>query len=408
MSSIDPHTTASSPANLDRPSVSKPKGTRVTARSNRVAHKNASAEHHQESKETLGDEIKDVRDSVVAQATQTTESVTHSLSEKAEHIGTHVTERASTIGVRVSRTPLGKVGMAVADHVEQPWQAVENFDHKVQAIEDEVNERIEEHLQEVEERVEKAEPQLIKEARAQIAPPYIKLDFTILFWIFVIGSILGLVVEDVFHYLVYHNMESRAGLVWGPFSSIYGVGAVILTLFLNRFYYTHNLIIFLIAMVLGSVLEYGTSWMMETFWHAIAWDYTGTFGSIDGRTNFVFGVMWGILGLFWVRWIMPLIKSIVERVNVRSTLFRIINLLLVIFMTVNIVVTILALHREGARTQGIPAANIVDQLLDEYFPDWWMQQRFQNMTVSADLSDQKGGGDSEQSSPNEVQPLFPT
>ena len=196
-------------------------------------------------------------------------------------------------------------------------------------------------------------------------------------------------------------------MVWGPFSSIYGVGAVILTLFLNRFYYTHNLIIFLIAMVLGSALEYGTSWMMETFWHAIAWDYTGTFGSIDGRTNFVFGVMWGILGLFWVRWIMPLIKSIVERVNVRSTLFRIINLVLVIFMTVNIIVTVLALHREGQRTQGIPPANSIDQMLDDYFPDWWMQQRFQNMTVSADLSDQKGGG-TQQSSPDEAQPLFPT
>lgn len=348
-----------------------------------------------------------MRDSVIAQAEQTTETVTQALSKKAEEVSAHVAERANTVGDRVSKTPLGKVGITVANHVEYAGRAIEDLDHKVQAVEDGINDKIEERIQEAEERVDKAEPQLIKEARAQIAPPYIKLDFTILFWIFVIGSILGLVVEDVFHYLVYHNMESRAGLVWGPFSSIYGVGAVILTLFLNRFYYTHNLIIFLIAMVLGSALEYGTSWMMETFWHAIAWDYTGTFGSIDGRTNFVFGVMWGILGLFWVRWIMPLIKSIIERVNVRSTLFRIINLVLVIFMTVNIIVTILALHREGQRTQGIPPANSIDQMLDDHFPDWWMQQRFQNMTVSADLSDQKGGG-TQQSSPDEAQPLFPT
>ena len=76
-------------------------------------------------------------------------------------------------------------------------------------------------------------------------------------------------------------------------------------------------------------------------------------------------------------------------------------------MTVNIIVTVLALHREGQRTQGIPPANSIDQMLDDYFPDWWMQQRFQNMTVSADLSDQKGGG-TQQSSPDEAQPLFPT
>lgn len=404
MPSTDPHTPSSLSNDVNRFSGSKPKGTRVNARVSHTIHKSASQPSPQK---IHHDELKDVRDSVIAQAEQTTETVTQALSKKAEEVSAHISERANTVGDRVSKTPLGKVGITVANHVEYAGRAIEDFDHKVQAVEDGINDKIEERIQEAEERVDKAEPQLIKEARAQIAPPYIKLDFTILFWIFVIGSILGLVVEDVFHYLVYHNMESRAGLVWGPFSSIYGVGAVILTLFLNRFYYTHNLIIFLIAMVLGSALEYGTSWMMETFWHAIAWDYTGTFGSIDGRTNFVFGVMWGILGLFWVRWIMPLIKSIVERVNVRSTLFRIINLVLVIFMTVNIIVTVLALHREGQRTQGIPPANSIDQMLDDYFPDWWMQQRFQNMTVSADLSDQKGGG-TQQSSPDEAQPLFPT
>lgn len=404
MPSTDPHTPSSLSNDANRFSGSKPKGTRVNARVSHTVHKSASQPNSQK---IHHDELKDVRDSVIAQAEQTTETVTQALSKKAEEVSAHVAERANTVGDRVSKTPLGKVGITVANHVEYAGRAIEDLDHKVQAVEDGINDKIEERIQEAEERVDKAEPQLIKEARAQIAPPYIKLDFTILFWIFVIGSILGLVVEDVFHYLVYHNMESRAGLVWGPFSSIYGVGAVILTLFLNRFYYTHNLIIFLIAMVLGSALEYGTSWMMETFWHAIAWDYTGTFGSIDGRTNFVFGVMWGILGLFWVRWIMPLIKSIIERVNVRSTLFRIINLVLVIFMTVNIIVTILALHREGQRTQGIPPANSIDQMLDDHFPDWWMQQRFQNMTVSADLSDQKGGG-TQQSSPDEAQPLFPT
>ena len=121
---------------------------------------------------------------------------------------------------------------------------------------------------------------------SMVSPRYIQLSFAKLFWIFVVGSILGLLIEDVFHVLVYHEWESRAGLVWGPFSPLYGVGAVVLTVFLNRFYYTHNLIIFLIAMVLGSAMEYLASLIMEVFWHAIAWDYSGTFGSIDGRTNF--------------------------------------------------------------------------------------------------------------------------
>ena len=60
---------------------------------------------------------------------------------------------------------------------------------------------------------------------------------------------------------------------------------MVLTVSLNRFYHSHNLIIFLIAMLLGSVMEYATSWLMEVLWGAIAWDYTGTFGSINGRSE---------------------------------------------------------------------------------------------------------------------------
>lgn len=229
----------------------------------------------------------------------------------------------------------------------------------------------------------------VKSVRAQIAPRYLELNLFLLFWLFVVGSTLGLVLEDIFHYIVYGGWESRAGLVWGSFSPIYGVGAVALTVFLNRFYYTHDIIIFLAAMLVGSTLEYATSWMMEVFWNAIAWDYTGTFGSINGRTNFVFGVMWGMLGLFWVRWVLPVVKAIQIKVSRREgmpkRIFDVVTWVLVVFMLVNAIVTVLAVHREGQRAEGVPAATPIDHVLDQTFPDEWLQERFHNMTVSADV-----------------------
>lgn len=147
-----------------------------------------------------------------------------------------------------------------------------------------------------------------QEVREQVKPNfgYLKIDYFTLFWLFVAGSMFGLAVETIFHAIVYGGYESRAGLVWGPFSPIYGMGAVLLTVSLNRFHHSHNLIIFIVSMVLGSAIEYTASWLMEVLWGAIAWDYAGTFGSIGGRTNFAFGVMWGLLGLLWVRIAMPL------------------------------------------------------------------------------------------------------
>lgn len=230
---------------------------------------------------------------------------------------------------------------------------------------------------------------LVRSFRAQLAPGYLNISFLLLFWVFISASVLGLVLEDIFHVLVYGGYESRAGFVWGPFSPIYGVGAVVLTLFLNRFYYTHDLVIFLVAMVLGATLEYGASWMMETFWHAIAWDYTGTFGSINGRTNFFFGVMWGTLGLFWVRFVLPIIKGVQKRfLGKGGRAFKVISWLLVAFILVDSVATVLALHREGQRAEGIPPATQIDVMLDEVFPDEWLQERFHNMTVSADVGKQ--------------------
>lgn len=222
-----------------------------------------------------------------------------------------------------------------------------------------------------------------KEAREQLRPNhgYLKIDYFTLFWLFVAGCVFGLAVETVFHAIVYGSMESRAGLVWGPFSPIYGVGAVVLTVSLNRFYHSHNLIIFLVAMLLGSVMEYTTSWLMEVLWGAVAWDYSGTFGSIDGRTNFAFGVMWGLLGLVWVRIILPFIRRVFSHVDSKSTLTRAITVALSLFMAVDIAVTVLALDREGQRAAGVPALTWEQQFFDDHFPDSFLQARMQNMSV---------------------------
>lgn len=222
-----------------------------------------------------------------------------------------------------------------------------------------------------------------QEVREQVKPNfgYLKIDYFTLFWLFVAGSMFGLAVETIFHAIVYGGYESRAGLVWGPFSPIYGMGAVLLTVSLNRFHHSHNLIIFIVSMVLGSAIEYTASWLMEMLWGAIAWDYAGTFGSIGGRTNFAFGVMWGLLGLLWVRIAMPLVKRAFSHVNARTTTAKALTAAASVLMALNIAVTVLALDRESQRAQGVPAVTWEQRALDEWFPQPYMQEHFHNMSV---------------------------
>ena len=210
---------------------------------------------------------------------------------------------------------------------------------------------------------------------------YIQLNFFTLFWLFVGASVFGLLVETLYHALLFGGYESRAGLVWGPFSPIYGVGAVVLTLFLNRYYHSHNLIIFLIGMLLGSTIEYCASWGMEVFWGTIAWDYTGTFGSIHGRTNFYFGIMWGLLGLVWVRIILPFVKHVFDKIDSKNTFVRIITIGFSVFMAFNIICTCFALVRQKERAEDIPAQNPIQMFCDDVFPDSFLETRFQNMSL---------------------------
>lgn len=221
-------------------------------------------------------------------------------------------------------------------------------------------------------------------ATATAAPRMIKstaLGVLPLFWLFVIGSIAGLAIETVYHAIAFGGYEDRAGLVWGPFSPIYGTGAVVLTIVASRFEQANPLIVFVASALVGSAVEFATSWLMEVLFGAIAWDYSGTFGNIDGRVNLAFALMWGALGLVWARIAVPWMRRASKRIDWRSTAVRIVSIAGVLFMVLNIALTVQALARESARVDHVPPATPIDHFLDQQFPSTWMQNRFENMSI---------------------------
>lgn len=215
---------------------------------------------------------------------------------------------------------------------------------------------------------------------------FIELDFFNLFWIFVIASVAGVVIESIYHVLVvdFGHYEDRAGLLWGPFSPIYGFGALLMTLALNRFHNAPVFVVFAVSAVIGGAFEYFVSWFMEYAFGAVAWDYTGTFLNINGRTNFMFMCMWGVLGVVWVRLALP---ALLHTVNLIPWRWRYsITAVCAVFMIINGVMTLVALDCWYARLSGVAPDNALEQFCAEHFDNQWMENRFESMSIHPDAA----------------------
>ncbi|MSA96209.1 hypothetical protein GKG38_14320 [Gordonibacter urolithinfaciens] len=217
--------------------------------------------------------------------------------------------------------------------------------------------------------------------RDETGKGFIALNFFNLFWIFTVCCVLGLIIETVYHFVVVDpgHYQDRAGLLFGPFSPIYGFGAVLMTVALNRFHDKNVILIFLVSAVIGGAFEYLTSWFMQFAFGIVAWDYSGTFLSIDGRTNGMFMAMWGVLGVVWIKLCLPWMLKLVNLIpwNWRYAVTTVCAAL----MIVDGAMTLLSLDCWYQRMAGKPAETAMAQFFDRNFDNEYMQERFQSMSI---------------------------
>lgn len=229
---------------------------------------------------------------------------------------------------------------------------------------------------------------------------YIELNFFNLFWVFVVCCVLGLLIETVYHMVVVDpgHYQDRAGMLFGPFSPIYGFGAVLMTVALNRFYKSNPVIIFVVSAVIGGAFEFFVSWFMQTAFGAVAWDYTGMklFGVPDpiaaiaqGRTSTPFMLMWGALGFAWIKLCLPYLLKLINIIpwQIRYSFTTICAVL----MLVNGIMTLQALDCWFERVSGIQASSPVEQFYAEHFDNQYMENRFQSMSITPDDSSRVDG-----------------
>ena len=206
--------------------------------------------------------------------------------------------------------------------------------------------------------------------------------FTKLFYLFVIGSFIGTILETIWAFCVDGHFEMRVGMVYGPFIPVYGGGACFLPAALYKLYKLNDTLVFVISAFVGAGFEYFCSWLQEQMFGTVSWDYSDTPFNLDGRTNLMYALIWGFLGLVWVRYLYPWTAKLIEKIPKRAG--AIITTFLIVFMAFNGFMSVTATARWTQRTEGVPASNSFEEYLDEKFDNEKMEFLFPGMKKAAE------------------------
>lgn len=199
--------------------------------------------------------------------------------------------------------------------------------------------------------------------------------------IFLLGSMSGLLIEEVFTLVRQGLTQNRVGLVWGPFSPLYGLAAVLLTLlsFVMRKHRVKTWQVFLICAAVGGILEQFAGWTMSTLFNVESWSYLHLPDHITQWVAWRMIVAWGILGLIWAKLVTPrLLYQIGMPTTRRQVVFV---LILAVYLVADIGMTFVCFGRMTARDAGVPPANAFEEWVDTHFSDEFIASRFQNLTV---------------------------
>lgn len=197
-----------------------------------------------------------------------------------------------------------------------------------------------------------------------------KLNIYKVIWLFLIGCVLGYILESVFYIIKYGNFVNKQGLIIGPFKPIYGTGVVLASLLFSGFKLQKKWQIFIVGAVLGTFFEYLCSYLLETIWGLYIWDYSSFNFNINGRIYLPYCLVWGLVSLVWYSYIYPLFLKFYDKIKLDK--FRIITILIGVFFIIDLSLTFLIYFRIKDSNNDC----VIYQVVDKIFPEEEINSKF--------------------------------
>jgi len=156
---------------------------------------------------------------------------------------------------------------------------------------------------------------------------------------FLIYSFAGWVLESVYKTICTKKFVN-SGFLYGVFCPIYGIGALIMYLFLSIC--NNPITVFLTGFVVLSVWEYIVSWGIEKIFHETYWDYSNYKFNINGRVCLLNSIFWGVLGVIFTYIVHPFVETQIIKIN--DIVLIVITVILLIIMLIDAIISIIKLN----------------------------------------------------------------
>lgn len=203
--------------------------------------------------------------------------------------------------------------------------------------------------------------------------------FCRLVWLFALASMAGFLLESGESLFSLGYVQNRQGMLYGPFTPVYGAGAVVLALLWPAFKGLPHTFSFVCAALVGAMVEYLWSWGQEALFGVLFWDYRHFRFHLEGRINLPFTLLWGALGLAFWGWFYPRFRSFWTTLSPLGT--AVVGLALALLLAGDGMWSAAALARQDQRQADLPALSPLTSYLDEVWSDEALATRFPTMRI---------------------------
>lgn len=194
-----------------------------------------------------------------------------------------------------------------------------------------------------------------------------------LFWLYLFGSLLGVVIEGVFCLITRGRWQTHVVSMWGPFCILYGIGAVAFYSGNKKMAGRKWLTRLVVFGFMGSGIELICGWLLQEGLGMKAWDYSREFLNFRGYISLGMTIVWGAMGLAFNVFV-PSLDRLYDRFESRK--WDIAARCGAVIMALDLIFTMICVTRWASRHVGLPPANRIEVSIDQKYNDSFMQHRF--------------------------------